>query len=230
MRPCRRVPYHVHRAATSRWLPFQQAFQHSSHVLLYATHEGKPAQCRALQGCVLMFKAIQPIMLVQPRLHHQFHLRAEYRHSSEVTAAYGVHMHTHLGQKATHRAASVLCNRTVSVLNPSRGYSAPAREFPASFTNLDGTRGILRLGGSDVISFLQVNGFCIEEENAWTSLLAQVRVTLFALQGLLTNDANMLNKPSAQPLYAALLNAQGRYLHDMFLYRTKGMLRYAEVM
>ena len=39
----------------------------------------------------------------------------------------------------------------------------------------------------------------------------------------------MLKKPSAQPLYAALLNAQGRYLHDMFLYRTKGMKNHAEV-
>ena len=38
-------------------------------------------------------------------------------------------------------------------------------------------------------------------------------------QGLITNDAAPLEAPDAKPLYACILNAQGRYLHDLFLFR-----------
>ena len=42
-------------------------------------------------------------------------------------------------------------------------------------------------------------------------------------QGLLTNDVAALATPEAKPLYACILNAQGRVLHDMFLYRQGGV-------
>jgi hypothetical protein len=42
------------------------------------------------------------------------------------------------------------------------------------------------------------------------------------LQGLLTNDVLPLEAPSAPPVYACLLNAQGRHLHDLLLFRTPG--------
>lgn len=45
-----------------------------------------------------------------------------------------------------------------------------------------------------------------------------------AEQGLLTSDVNPMQKPNATPIYAALLNAQGRQLHDMFLFRAPGGL------
>ena len=41
-------------------------------------------------------------------------------------------------------------------------------------------------------------------------------------QGLLTNDVLPLEAPSAPPVYACLLNAQGRHLHDLLLFRTPG--------
>lgn len=40
-------------------------------------------------------------------------------------------------------------------------------------------------------------------------------------QGLVTNDAAPVEPPGAPPVYACILNAQGRYLHDMFLFRTE---------
>ena len=40
------------------------------------------------------------------------------------------------------------------------------------------------------------------------------------LQGLLTNDVSVLQKSGNQLIYAALLNAQGRHLHDLFLHKT----------
>ena len=41
-------------------------------------------------------------------------------------------------------------------------------------------------------------------------------------QGLVTNDVAALDTPKAKPLYTCILNAQGRVLHDMFLYRQPG--------
>ena len=43
-----------------------------------------------------------------------------------------------------------------------------------------------------------------------------------SLQGLVTNDVLPLEAPGALPMYACILNAQGRYLHDLFLHRTLG--------
>jgi tRNA-modifying protein YgfZ len=51
------------------------------------------------------------------------------------------------------------------------------------------TRGLLAISGEDAVSFLQ---------------------------GLITNDANQLT--AGQPIYAALLSPQGKYLHDFFLF------------
>jgi folate-binding protein YgfZ len=38
------------------------------------------------------------------------------------------------------------------------------------------------------------------------------------MQGLLTNDVTLLERPNPSPLYSCILNAQGRYLHDLFLH------------
>lgn len=38
------------------------------------------------------------------------------------------------------------------------------------------------------------------------------------MQGLLTNDVALLERPNPSPLYSCILNAQGRYLHDLFLH------------
>ena len=45
------------------------------------------------------------------------------------------------------------------------------------------------------------------------------------MQGLLTNDVAALATAEGKPLYASILNAQGRVLHDMFLYRQPGEQR-----
>lgn len=45
------------------------------------------------------------------------------------------------------------------------------------------------------------------------------------MQGLVTNDVRRLETPSETPngpLYACLLNAQGRFLHDLFIHRLAG--------
>ncbi len=42
------------------------------------------------------------------------------------------------------------------------------------------------------------------------------------IQGIVTVDVLPLEAPSAPPLYACMLNAQGRHLHDLLLYRTAG--------
>ena len=39
------------------------------------------------------------------------------------------------------------------------------------------------------------------------------------MQGLLTKDVTPLGKPQAAPLYAALLNAKGRFVHELVLHR-----------
>ena len=42
------------------------------------------------------------------------------------------------------------------------------------------------------------------------------------LQGLVTNDVAPLEDQHARPMYACILNAQGRFLHDLFLHRQPG--------
>ena len=42
------------------------------------------------------------------------------------------------------------------------------------------------------------------------------------LQGLVTNDVAGLEAPGAPPMYTAILNAQGRFLYDLFLHRQPG--------
>ena len=39
-----------------------------------------------------------------------------------------------------------------------------------------------------------------------------------ALQGLVTNDVTKLDQPQTTPIYTCILNAQGRYLHDLILH------------
>ncbi len=45
------------------------------------------------------------------------------------------------------------------------------------------------------------------------------------LQGITTNDCAPLERKGAPPRYAALLNSQGRVLHDMHLHRTRAPAR-----
>lgn len=40
------------------------------------------------------------------------------------------------------------------------------------------------------------------------------------LQGIITNDPHLLQNGSKEVMYTAFLNAQGRFLHDAFLYAT----------
>lgn len=42
------------------------------------------------------------------------------------------------------------------------------------------------------------------------------------LQGLVTNDLSALETSQKGCVYACLLNAQGRHLHDMFVHRVSG--------
>lgn len=58
------------------------------------------------------------------------------------------------------------------------------------------------------------NPFCLGHQ--------RFRLPSTCLQGLVTNDVSGLEAPGAPPQYAAILNAQGRYLHDLFLHRTQG--------
>jgi len=39
------------------------------------------------------------------------------------------------------------------------------------------------------------------------------------LQGMVTNDVRPLEKPGAEPVYAALLTPKGKFLHDLIIYR-----------
>ena len=43
------------------------------------------------------------------------------------------------------------------------------------------------------------------------------------MQGLLTNDTKQLEATDAPMQYAAILNSHGRYLHDLFLHKQKGL-------
>ena len=43
------------------------------------------------------------------------------------------------------------------------------------------------------------------------------------LQGMITNDVEKLKQDAHPVLYAAILNAQGRQLHDIFLHRDPSM-------
>lgn len=49
------------------------------------------------------------------------------------------------------------------------------------------------------------------------------------LQGLLTNDTKQLEAKDVRMQYAAILNSHGRYLHDLFLHKQKGLPAHANV-
>ena len=40
------------------------------------------------------------------------------------------------------------------------------------------------------------------------------------LQGIITNDPKLLQNGTKDVMYTALLNSQGRFMHDAFLYAT----------
>lgn len=73
--------------------------------------------------------------------------------------------------------------------------SSQASTVPGRVANLCTTRGVIRLAGADVLTFLQ---------------------------GLVTNDVSKLAAAEATPMYAAILNVQGRLLQDLFLHRQAG--------
>jgi hypothetical protein len=49
-----------------------------------------------------------------------------------------------------------------------------------------------------------------------------MKARLPGLQGLVTNDVAPLGDQHARPMYACILNAQGRFLHDLFMHRQSG--------
>ncbi|KAK9811933.1 hypothetical protein WJX73_000684 [Symbiochloris irregularis] len=73
--------------------------------------------------------------------------------------------------------------------------SAASSETTATSLPLTETRSVLRIAGPDTVEFLQ---------------------------GILTNDVTSLGTGGGKPVYAALLNAQGRFLHDLFLHSRPG--------
>ncbi|KAK9838628.1 hypothetical protein WJX74_000189 [Apatococcus lobatus] len=75
---------------------------------------------------------------------------------------------------------------------PRAWYSVSNRETQAQMSPLYASRGVLRLAGDDLFEFLQ---------------------------GMITNDVEKLKQDAHPVLYAAILNAQGRQLHDIFLHR-----------
>ena len=94
--------------------------------------------------------------------------------------------------------------------------------------SLADTRGVLRLSGQELVAFLQV---CPNLSSLKMRLLGRFDHTSrtpahsFAptLQGLLTNDTKQLEAKDMRMQYAAILNSHGRYLHDLFLHKQKGL-------
>lgn len=43
-------------------------------------------------------------------------------------------------------------------------------------------------------------------------------MAVWTMQGIVTSDVSGLAEPGSKPVYAALLTAQGRFLHDLFLH------------
>ena len=99
--------------------------------------------------------------------------------------------------------------------------ASSAREVPAQIASLQGQRGVLRLAGGDLIDFLQVCTLLCSSATTCCQQEIKVNSHVF-LQGLLTNDVKPLSQRATQPTYATLLNAQGRFLFDMFLHRADG--------
>ena len=84
------------------------------------------------------------------------------------------------------------------------------------------TRGVLRLAGEELIPFLQV-GQQAGLRPASIFEFPQGLTAALNLQGLLTNDVKQMEAQDATMQYAAILNSHGRYLHDLFLHRQKGL-------
>lgn len=73
-----------------------------------------------------------------------------------------------------------------------RCFSTNAVAYQPKLCSLEGVRSVVRLSGVDLFHFLQ---------------------------GLVTNDVLALEQQTERSMYACILNAQGRFLHDMMLYR-----------
>lgn len=111
------------------------------------------------------------------------------------------------------------------------GASSQASDFVPRVANLSATRSVLRLAGPDLLTFLQVYTgstsvllrIAMHGIVACSTLLQRCILELVTcLQGLVTNDVAALEDPQARPMYACILNAQGRFLHDLFLHRQPG--------
>lgn len=102
----------------------------------------------------------------------------------------------------------------------------------ASCISLQGVRGVLRLSGDQVFHFLQVCSavaasvrprcFGRGRRLGTSAMLPSLDRGFQYLQGLVTNDLSALETSQKGCVYACLLNAQGRHLHDMFVHRVSG--------
>ena len=111
------------------------------------------------------------------------------------------------------RAAKMLLSRALF-------HSLATQGTPPTTSRLSDVRGVLRLSGPTLVHFLQVGTGSGRSRAAFHH-----REVISSSQGLVTNDVAHLDQPKADPLYACILNAQGRYLHDLFLIRTAGAAR-----
>ena len=129
---------------------------------------------------------------------------------------------TRAGSLQSHLHTSAACRDALA--------ASEAWNFSPRDACLSGTRGVLRLGGTDVIHFLQActrplapQYVLVAGQMATSGLACPGALTSRSCaQGLLTNDVEALATADGKPLYASILNAQGRVLHDMFLYRQPG--------
>ena len=109
------------------------------------------------------------------------------------------------------------------------GALSQAQYFVPRTANLSSTRSVLRLAGPrpfdisagaaqpKLVMYNLLEFACRHARELMTGAPAKL------LQGLVTNDVAPLEDQHARPMYACILNAQGRFLHDLFLHRQPGM-------
>ncbi len=124
-------------------------------------------------------------------------------------------------------AAQSICVSGNIVTRQRHGSQQASHDTNTRVTSLRDQRSVLRLAGPDLFHFLQVNMRSSNRVSKRIEIAAPVRCmsqrSFLAAQGLLTNDVTRLEAPDAEPMYACILNAHGRYLHDLMLYKVPGM-------
>ena len=102
----------------------------------------------------------------------------------------------------------------MTVLRQSvRRWLSSSTVVPDQVASLQHVRSVLRLSGPTLIHFLQVR---CTSTRSYTSTPSPSLTCPPTSQGLLTNDVSHLH--THQPIYSCILNAQGRYLHDLFIH------------